>query len=78
VQLDLDARGFPARDWRAALKDGEDHELLFAADPSARVPEELHGTPVTRVGIAVAGSGCWVLGPAGEVLEAGGMGWEHV
>ena len=78
VRLDLEARGFPARDWRAALRDGEDHELLFTAAPGARVPEEVAGTRVTRIGVVVEGSGCWVLGPAGEVLEASAEGWEHV
>lgn len=78
VRIDLEARGFPAKDWRAGLKDGEDHELLFAADPSARVPEEIAGTPVTRIGVVVEGTGCWVLGPQGQVVEVSAVGWEHV
>ena len=78
VRIDLEARGFPAKDWRAALKDGEDHELLFAADPSARVPEEIAGTRVTRIGVVVGGEGCWVLGPEGQVVEVSAVGWEHV
>jgi thiamine-monophosphate kinase len=85
VRLDLDGRSLPlsptATDWRAALSDGEDYELLFATSPGATVPEEILGTPVTRVGIVVPPvpePGCWVLGPQGEVVRGDRLGWEHV
>ena len=78
VRLDLDARSLPTTDWKAALRDGEDYELLFTTHPGAAVPEEIEGTPVTRIGVVVPGTGCWVLGPLGEVVEASRMGWEHV
>ncbi len=78
VRLDLDGRSLPSADWKAALRDGEDYELLFVTHPGAAVPEEIEGTPITRIGVAVPGTGCWVLGPLGEVVEASRLGWEHV
>jgi thiamine-monophosphate kinase len=84
VRLDLDGRSLPlseAADWRAALRDGEDYELLFATSPGAAVPEEILATPVTRVGVVVPPepeAGCWILGPRGEVLRGDSLGWEHV
>ncbi len=85
VRVDIDGRSLPlsphADGWRAAVADGEDYELLFTTSPGAKVPEEILGTPVTRVGLIVSPephSGCWVLGPAGEIIRGDLLGWEHV
>src|SRR5665213_1348370 len=34
----------------AALHGGEDYELLFAAPASVRIPRQLAGVPITRIG----------------------------
>lgn len=40
----------PTADANQVLHGGEDYELLFTAPPSARVPSEIEGVPVTRIG----------------------------
>lgn len=82
VAIHLEAAGLPAASgstWRQAAGDGEDYELLFTADPSARVPERVpvSGTRVTRVGMVSAGLGCTIRTPEGEILDARELGWEH-
>ena len=73
----------------SAISDGEDHELLFAADPDACVPEALPdgqgGTvPCTRIGTMVPRmpsmpDACAVLVPAsgGAVQDISRKGWMH-
>ncbi len=83
VGIHLEASELPAAAgsaWSEAASDGEDYELLFTADPSARVPERvpLVGTRVTRVGIVTPGLGCTIRTPGGDILDAREMGWEHV
>ena len=63
-----------------ALHGGEDYELLFAAQPSVRVPRSISGVRITRIGEvtrrnagkaeAFVATGCIV-----EPLEP--RGWEH-
>lgn len=80
VRIALDAERLPLHleaDWRAALSDGEDYELLFTArGPVPRVIPGL-GTPVTRVGRVEEGEGCVVRTPAGDEVDASAMGFEH-
>jgi thiamine-monophosphate kinase len=61
---------------RIALDGGEDYELLFTANPSARVPIEIAGVPVTEIG--------WIAKEKGMRLIEGtrtrkllARGWEH-
>lgn len=84
VRFDIDARSLPlspaADGWRAAVADGEDYELLFTTSPGAKMPEEIVGIPVTRVGVVVPPephSGCWILGPQGQIVRGDLLGWEH-
>ena len=79
----LDPASIPASagcDWRAAVGDGEDYELLFACRTPP--PEHLLGTPVTVIGrLAAPSNGC----PVGAVVVGEGsrteridhLGWEH-
>lgn len=64
--------------WRAALGDGEDYELLFTLDPD-RVPADLDGLPLTRIGTVVELGDTrvrWRLhGKPFDLPEA--LGWEH-
>jgi thiamine-monophosphate kinase len=85
ARVDIDGRSLPlspyTKGWREAVSDGEDYELLFTTSPGAAVPEEIDGTPVTRIGVVVPPSpeaGCWILGPTGEVARGDQLGWEHV
>jgi thiamine-monophosphate kinase len=64
-----------------ALHGGEDYELLFSAPASTRVPRELAGIPVTRIGCFVRKH---VKRPRMTLLEPDGsratlepQGWEH-
>lgn len=78
----LDASAIPASpgcDWRRAVADGEDYELLLAC--RIPPPSEVLGTPVTVIGrLETPGED-----PAGAVIVAEGrerhriehLGWEH-
>ncbi|QOI99926.1 MAG: thiamine-monophosphate kinase [Phycisphaeraceae bacterium] len=82
LRLTLHADRFPLNpgcDWRRALADGEDYELLFTAPPDA-VPTTLgpHHTPVTRIGEVTADTpGARVVTTAGDTLDADHAGWDH-
>lgn len=49
---DLDAADLDAADLELALHGGEDYELLFTVAPGdiSKLPDKLHGVPVTRIG----------------------------
>ncbi|GJM18550.1 MAG: thiamine-monophosphate kinase [Phycisphaeraceae bacterium] len=78
VRIELEADAVPRHPgvagWREALGEGEDYELCFAA--AGDVPGEVAGTAVTRVGRVIAGVGCVVL-DQDDMIDAGGLGWEH-
>ena len=78
ARLELDAALLPRHtgvaDWQHALGDGEDYELCFTA--VGDVPQEAAGTPITRIGRVVGGSGCVVLAE-GRAIDTAEMGWEH-
>lgn len=83
VCLRIEATRIPvgegARGWRAAAGEGEDYELLFVTDARAAVLERcpVSGVAFTRIGEVAAGSGCMMISPEGESIEAGELGWEH-
>lgn len=58
---------------------GDDYEVLFSAEPTARAAIEAGqwGAPVTRIGRLVAGGGLRVLGGDGRALEPDEAGFAH-
>ncbi len=65
-------------DWRRALADGEDYELLFAASGSvpAACPETK--TKITRIGsVQSDGSGAWIIMRDGQRTDVSELGWDH-
>lgn len=65
-----------------ALHGGEDYELLFTAPPSASVPRNIAGVPLTRIGeIRRAGRNrplMTVIAPDGTRMPLDPGGWEHL
>ena len=59
-----------------ALNGGEDYELLFTVRPGVKMPRQIAGLAVTRIGTIVDGEGPLVAILGGDELEAGG--WEHL
>jgi thiamine-monophosphate kinase len=60
-----------------ALHGGEEYELLFTARPDRRIPRQIAGVPIARIGEIVRGRGMKLATPDGrtQVLKPGG--WEH-
>ena len=60
-----------------ALHGGEDYELLFTAPPNQRIPRQIAGTPITRIGEITRGRQIKLQAPDGKshLLKPGG--WEH-
>ena len=70
----------PGCDWRAAVADGEDYELLFACRKPP--PTTLLGTPVTVVGrletpTPAFPEGAVVVGEGADARRIDHLGWEH-
>jgi len=93
VAAELDAASLPIAPAANALQmlhGGEDYELLFTAPPGARVPADIEGVRVTRIGRIVvesqgrarkargqsAASSITLVTPAGAVPLAP-QGWQH-
>lgn len=86
AQIVLEAQALPLRDaaqgdWRCALSCGEDYELLFTASAPPPATVGPAATPVTRIGCVRPRKAdeplCAVRTPDGQLLDAGGLGWEH-
>ncbi len=77
IRIDVDRVPITqGKDWRAAVEDGEDYELLFAT--SAAPPSEIDGVPVTVIGEFIAGShGRVDLLGLEHPQRIDGMGWDH-
>jgi thiamine-monophosphate kinase len=65
---------FPGASLPQALHGGEDYELLFTVAPSARVPAEFEGVPLTRIGFMRKGRAGRVK-LAGQALPP--LGYDH-
>lgn len=82
VESGLLPLGPGVRDWRAAVGDGEDYELLFATPGNVVVPEQCPetGTRVTRIGRVVSGETggprCVIVTPEGPIA-GDELGWDH-
>jgi thiamine-monophosphate kinase len=59
-----------------ALNGGEDYELLFTVMAGVKVPRQIAGVAITRIGTVVGGEGPLVAVLGGGELEPGG--WEHL
>lgn len=83
LAIELDASRIPTRDgadWRGALRDGEDYELLAVVDADRDLPATLGTVPLTTIGRVVArGSGAprVVVLAEGARIDATALGWEH-
>jgi thiamine-monophosphate kinase len=60
-----------------ALHGGEDYELLFTARGNTRVPKEIGGVRVSRIGEIIRGSRVFVADGTGLVKPLPPRGWEH-
>lgn len=71
------ARSLGADPRALALSGGEDYELLFAASPRVKIPQKIHGVPVTKIGrITRKRDGLRWVGRHGEVLPRA-RGFRH-
>jgi thiamine-monophosphate kinase len=83
VAAEVDAEALPiakGATLRQALDGGEDYELLFTAKPGTKVPSNIAGVPITKIGHILKrrrGGPSIVLinGSRRESLQRGG--WEH-
>ncbi len=82
LQIVLESTELPLRsnaDIEAAIVDGEDYELLFAA--CGEVPEGLGACPVTRIGTVRESTseagGSVLLSIDGRQVDVSRKGWEH-
>jgi thiamine-monophosphate kinase len=83
VAAEVEAGRLPVQDGASlnqGLHGGEDYELLFTAPPTARLPRQISGVPITKIGrIVKARSGRPVM----TLLTRDGakpllvQGWEH-
>lgn len=71
--------GKPARevDLELALHGGEDYELLFCVPAAKRVPAQIAGVPLTRIGEITKSRKILIRNLQGESSEFDPHGWEH-
>lgn len=60
-----------------ALHGGEDYELLFIAPPRKRVPQEIVGVKVVRIGEIIRGNRVFLADRQGRRRPMPPRGWEH-
>jgi thiamine-monophosphate kinase len=63
-------------DEKFALHGGEDYELLFTASARTRVPPQIAGVPITKIGIITRGSKPTLVTTNGAIAFEP-QGWEH-
>ena len=62
---------------RFALHGGDEYELLFTAGPGRRVPKQIAGVPITRIGEIVRGRQMKLTLRNGNSEALAPGGWEH-
>jgi len=70
----------PDSTWQNAVSDGEDYELCFTVSAGINLPENIHGTPITKIGNLTEPTQKYrtaVNLPDGCTMDASHMGWEH-
>ena len=81
IQMRIHAEAVPCNagcDWRAAIGDGEDYELLFCA--RSRPPESVLGVPITVIGEihpSAVGESQVVVIESGLEIDVDDLGWVH-
>ena len=60
-----------------ALHGGEDYELLFTAPPNRRIPRQIAGTPITRIGEITRARQINLRAPNGKSHPLKPGGWQH-
>ncbi len=60
-----------------ALHGGEEYELLFAARPERRIPKQIAGVAVTKIGEIVPGNRMMLSAADGKTAVLKPAGWEH-
>ena len=65
------------RDCTLALHGGDEYELLFTAPPSRRIPKQIAGVPVTRIGEILSGKQMKLATADGKTQALKPAGWEH-
>ncbi|MGB8012039.1 MAG: thiamine-phosphate kinase [Terriglobales bacterium] len=58
-----------------ALHGGDDYELLFTS--AAKIPKEIAGVRITRIGRIKRSAGMRLIGPDGKARPLAARGWEH-
>ena len=66
----------PQQALKFALHGGEDYELLFTVRPGVRVPRQIAGVPLTRIGEMTEGNRI-LLEQRGKLKPLKAGGWEH-
>ncbi|RXH57583.1 thiamine-phosphate kinase [Granulicella sibirica] len=84
VRAEIEAAALPIHPkatFNLAVNGGEDYELLFTAAPATRIPKQIAGVPITRVGTIHRASRArpqiTVLNPDGTTHPLKAGGWEH-
>ncbi len=72
-----DTRALAPESLQLALHGGEEYELLFTARPNRRVPNQIAGTPITRIGEIASGRKMKLFKPDGTSEPLTPAGWEH-
>jgi len=60
-----------------ALHGGDEYELLFTAPPNRRMPKEIAGVPITRIGEILRGREIRLATPDGRTQPLTPAGWQH-
>jgi thiamine-monophosphate kinase len=60
-----------------ALHGGDEYELLFTARPQLRIPKQIAGVPITRIGEILSGKQMKLATGDGKTQPLNPAGWEH-